>query len=373
VGRNISGVYQEQITAKVRTVASVDVDTRGRIRIPPTGPLRITGPFRSPLISGPDGARGGLLFQDSRLSLPATLPAGTAPEARLPFNPRFMLALIAAEDVVIRNPNLLLEVRGVLPVGGSLAEPVVRGTLVVERGSTLRFPGAPPFRLTGDLTVNYAPGGDGVDLSPVRLDLIATGVTRGTNPATGRAQRYEITLNIRGGLTSEPLQLGGTDEELGIPETLRPRLGGAGLTIEATSSPPLSQTQILALLGRQSAVEGILAGRSNIDDVFRQEFEQVLGSSIVPGLLAPTEFRVAEALGLEEFGLEFAFNEPVRVRLGKRLFDRFFATYSQVLSGNERHYGLEVYYQLTDRLRIGYLFEEPEQTRRVLLEGSLRF
>jgi hypothetical protein len=187
-------------------------------------------------------------------------------------------------------------------------------------------------------------------------------------------QRYEITLTIQGSLSSDPLRLASAEEEQGIPTGLRPRLGGGALSIQATSQPPLSETQILALLGRQSAVEGFLQGSNNsIQDVFRQEFEQMLGTSIFPSLLAPTEFRVAEALGLEEFGVEFAFREPIRVRIGRRLFDGFYGTYIRNFGGREDQYSFELYYKVSDRLRLGYRLEEPTHNGVLLLEGSFRF
>jgi autotransporter translocation and assembly factor TamB len=371
-GRNISGTLQETIAVTMRTVGPTDPRARNTARAP-VEPIHITGTFSSPLIAATGGTRGGILLTKSRLVLPAVLPEARAREENPPFNPRFEFAVIAGDDVTVRNPSLSVQLRGAVPVSGSLARPVVRGTLEVAQG-LIRFPGAPPFRLAGQIMIAYAPGLEGGEVSPLRLDLTARGVTRGVDRTTGRMQRYEITLTIRGSLTADPLRLAALEQEQGVPSGLRPRLTGGGLSVQATSQPPLSELQILALLGRQSAVEGFLqTGNNNIQDVFRSEFEQMLGTSVFPSLLAPTEFRVAEALGLEEFGVEFAFREPVRVRIGKRLFDGFYGTYIRNFGAQEDQYSFELYRRVSNRLRVGYRLEEPTNNRVWLLEGSFRF
>jgi TamB, inner membrane protein subunit of TAM complex/Domain of Unknown Function (DUF748) len=370
-GRNISGTLQETVAVTMRTVGPTDPRGRNTSRTP-VEPLHITGTFNSPRIAATGGTRGGILLTKSRLVLPAVLPEATAQEANPTFNPQFDFAVIAGEGVTVRNPSLSVDLRGVVPVSGSLAGPIVRGTLEVVQG-LIRFPGVPPFRLAGEIMVDYAPAVEGPEAAPLRLDLTAKGVTRGVDRTTGRMQRYEITLVIRGALSADPLRLAALEQEQGVPAAVRPRLAGGGLSVQATSQPPLSEIQILALLGRQSAVEGILNSPNNIQDVFRSEFEQMLGSSIFPTLLAPTEFRVAEALGLEEFGVEFAFREPIRVRIGRRLFDGFYGTYIQNFGAQGDQYSFELYHRVSDRLRVGYRLEEPTNNRIWLLEGSFRF
>jgi hypothetical protein len=206
--------------------------------------------------------------------------------------------------------------------------------------------------------------------APLRVDLVATTRMTGRDPSTGSTQRYEITLTAQGPLS--PVQSPQQAGNFGEPGGLQGQRFGQ-LTIQATSDPPLSQSQILRLIGNVGAVEGILAGGSNVQDVLRQEFEQALTASVVPALFQPFESAVEQALGLEEFALDFTFREPLQLRIGKRLFDGFYGSYMRALGASQEQYRLDLYYRISERLRIGYRLEEPFTRRTVFLNGTFRF
>ncbi len=180
-----------------------------------------------------------------------------------------------------------------------------------------------------------------------------------------------MTLEIEGPLTADAYDATG-----GLGGLERP--AGERLTIEARSDPPLSEQQVLALLGRQSAVESILAGGRDTGDVLRSEIENVLIASVVPSVFVPLETAIEDWLGLEEFSVDFALREPLEVRLTKQVWGDLYATYTQSLdtanlSLGPNVYSLELNYRFSERFRIGYRIEEPDRDHAVLLQGTFRF
>jgi hypothetical protein len=244
----------------------------------------------------------------------------------------------------------------------------VRVTLLVERG-TLTFPTA-RFRVNGEIQIAYAPALSAQQAAPLRVDLEAVARVRGRDPATGRSQQYTVMLIVRGPLSAEP------SEDPGAPFGRPGSLEGAQfgqLNIQASSEPALSQRQILELIGRVDALQGILAGGANVQDVLRNEVGQALTTSVVPALFLPFESAVEEALGIEEFGIDVAFREPVQLRLGMRLVGELWGGYSRSLTGSVEEYQAELYYRVSRRLRFGYRIEEPSTLRTWFLNGTFRF
>jgi hypothetical protein len=318
--------------------------------------------LREPRISG------AVLANETTLTLPAALPEAKAARTLPPVNPRFDMVLIIGRNSWLTNPSMRLQLDGRIPIRGTLSEPQVRGTLIVERG-TLTFPTA-RFRVTGEIDVVYAPALQGELVAPLRVDLVATTRVRGRDPSTGRSQQYEITLIARGPLA--PIQREQAAGQFGEEGGLQPPRFGQ-LQIQATSDPPLPQSQILALIGRGEALEGILAGGGNVQDVLRQEFEQALTTSVVPALFLPFETAVEGVLGLDEFAIDIAFREPVQLRLGKDLVGGLGASYSRSLTGAQTQEQYDLYYRISRRLRFGYRIEEPFHLRSWFLNGAFRF
>jgi TamB, inner membrane protein subunit of TAM complex len=354
VERNLTQYLNERIESTMRSV--------DRNRPTEIAPIRITGDFRTPAVTGT------VALRNTTLGLPATFPE--PPRERTPpiINPTLDLVLVIGQNCQIRNPAIQAQVNGRLPITGTLEEPQVRGRLLVDRG-TLTFPTA-RFRISGEIEVAYLPGLGADAPAPMRVDLTATARMTGRDPATGGTQAYNITLTAQGPLA--PVTSAQGTGTFGQTADLSGRRVG-GLNIQATSDPPLSQSQILAMIGNVQVVEGILAGGSNVQDVLRQEFEQALTASVVPALFQPFESRIEQALGLEEFGLDFVYREPVQLRIGRRLFDGFYGSYARALGVSQERYRLDLYYKISDRLRIGYRLEEPYADRSIFLSGTHRF
>jgi autotransporter translocation and assembly factor TamB len=360
--RNLTGYFHERFRGTVRTV-----DPR---RTEQPAPLRLTGDWRAPLL------QGAVQVRSARLELPGSLPEPQARTAVFPLNPTFDLRLVLGKDVWLENPRMRLQMAGNLPIRGTMAEPNVTGTLVVERGQMI-FPTA-RFRVEGEVDVAYRAGAE-TGAAPLRVDLTATSRIRGINPNTGQRQRYDVTLQIRGPLTPEAYE---TAANIGGSSSNR-------LTIESRSDPPLSQQQILALIGRQSSVESVFRGGQDAQTALRREVEDTLVASVVPTLFVPLETAIEDWLGLEEFTVDFAFREPLQVRLTRQLFGPFFGTYTRSLNAFggasaggvnagtatplQNLYTLELYYKLSDRLRVGYRIEEPSRNRVLELSGTFRF
>ena len=112
--------------------------------------LEITGEFKEPII------RGTIAMRDASLILPAAIPEPTGERQKPVVDPRFDLVFVIERESWIRNPSLRAQVAGRFPLTGTLSAPVVRGTLLVERG-TLTFPTA-RFRISGEIDIAYAPG-----------------------------------------------------------------------------------------------------------------------------------------------------------------------------------------------------------------------
>jgi autotransporter translocation and assembly factor TamB len=374
--RNLTGYLQERFRGTLRTVE------RGRSEQP--APLRLTGDWRSPTLTG------AIQVRSARLGLPASLPEAQSRVFIPSPNPHFQLDVLLDRDVWLENPRLRMQMTGLLPIRGTLARPTVIGTLIVQRG-TMTFPTA-RFRLEGSVDVAYAPGetapgaapAGGGGPAPLRVDLTATARVRGTDPRSGQRQRYDVTLVIRGPLTSD---VSGAATSLVSDE----RLSGDRLTIEARSDPPLSEQEILALLGRGASIQGLLQANSSAPDILRREVGDVFTASVLPTFFVPIETAIEDWLGLEEFSVDFAFQEPVQITLTKQLYGPLFATYTRNINAGGSFsastntinsltpttalnlYTLEFYYRISNRLRFGYRLEEPSHNRVFLLNGTLRF
>jgi hypothetical protein len=369
--RNLSAYLQERFRGTLRTVARGHPDQ--------SAPLRLTGDWRSPTLDGE------IDVLDSRLALPASLPQAQV-RALVPVpNPKFLLDVRLDRDVWLENPLVRLQMTGTLPVRGTLAQPSVRGTLTVQRGQ-MTFPTA-RFRVEGTVDIAYSPE-PSTPAAPVapatlRVDLTANARVRGTDPNTGQRQSYDVTLTIRGPLTAENYQAGAT-----LISEAQP---GQQLTIQATSDPPLSQDQILALLGMQSALQAVARGGASAQDALRNTVTDAFTGAVLPTLFNPVETSIERSLGLEDFSIDFALDQPTQILMTKKLYGHFHVTYTQAITTGGYHgpsvapssgitpatslnlYTVELFYKFSNRYRLGYRFAEPSGNDAVLLNTTFRF
>ena len=96
---------------------------------------------------------------------------------------------------------------------------------------------------------------------------------------------------------------------------------------------------------------------------------------MAPLLTSPVEDYVQRALGLTTFSIDVgSFQEPLQLRIGKRLFGGLYGSWTQQLGiTGESRQAWELSYRLTRRLRLGFRQEEPDVRQLFFLSGSLRF
>ncbi len=295
-----------------------------------------------------------LQVRDGFLSLPAELqvaPGGFAP----PLNPDLDVQVAIARSFTLRNPNLDARMEGSLQIAGTVREPRASGAFSLLGGS-LKLPTA-RLRLEpeGVIMLTYphtAPLGEAI----ARLDLdVRATTTVVALDYTGDPQRYRVELDIRGPLDD--------------PERFQ---------MVARSDPPgLSEQRILSLLGRGAALESLARG-GDPAQIFRQQLSEMLTGQVLPGLFYPFETEVAEALGLEQFALDYTGVAPATLYLVKELFNGFGISYRRSLTLANPQYEVRLFYRLPfrnrflQRLKLGWGFDNA-QRNFLFIEGSLLF
>jgi len=291
------------------------------------------------LIGGEGDAPGRVRVYDTVFSLPSAQPTGTGPAFVLPINPEFRVALDVDGNVSVVGPLFRAIAQGTVLTTGRLTAPVLTGHLTTSRG-TLYYPTA-TFRIsegTADFTI--APP------APARIDLSLRARTT-VGP-------YQITLSVFG-----PFQ---------------------NLRFDIVSNPPLPQSRLLALVLGQEQIEALLRGQ-DIETLLQTETLRILTAQIEPRILVPFELAIQEALGLEEFAIEFGVQRPFRVVFSRRLFDDIYLSYLQTLSGPggvadvtgvEDRYRFTLSYRISPTLQVG-ISSNDQQIHRLTLEGTFRF
>ncbi len=164
---------------------------------------------------------------------------------------------------------------------------------------------------------------------------------------------------------------------------------GQHLTIDARSDPYLDQEHILALLGQESAIQALARGGTNAQNALRQTVTDVLAGGVLPTLFTPLETSIERWLGLEEFSVEFAFDQPLQLLMTKKIYGPFYGTYTQALNTSGFNSTspsstvspatslnlstVELFYKLSNRYRLGYRLEEPSNNHVFLLNTTFRF
>jgi autotransporter translocation and assembly factor TamB len=146
------------------------------------------------------------------------------------------------------------------------------------------------------------------------------------------------------------------------------------LFVEVSSSPPLADEQIYALLGTAPfpGAGSLLAG-GDLEDVLNEQFVSALGAAFRAYIFQPFEEDLRELLGLSVFEVSFAFNQPIDVRIGGYLVENLLITYETSLVGHaETQYELEVSYKVDRRFELTY-GTDSEGDNRFLVEYVREF
>jgi hypothetical protein len=151
------------------------------------------------------------------------------------------------------------------------------------------------------------------------------------------------------------------------------------LDYEATSDPPLSEAQIMRLIGNERQIALATAGR--IDQAFSLAVTQAFSARVIPSLLGSVERSIATLFGLEEFALEFNPDSPLTLSLSRRLsppLERFLFSYNRTLGvsrfapGEPDPFDLSITYEINPRLSFGFSTDE-QRTNRYFLRGTFSY
>lgn len=215
---------------------------------------------------------------------------------------------------------------------GTPQQPYVVGQIMTERG-TATLPTA-TLRLR-ELAVNYfiepLPG-DRSDPQKLRLRGPITGEAETTVSRPG-ATPIRVVARISGSLPDQ-------------------------VQIDTYSDPPLTETQIFALLGGVPfAYLPGMGGEGDLGEVVSEQFLSTLATAFKLRFFQPIEEELQRALGLE-LGITFAFNQPVTLQVGKYVLRDLLITYERPLVEGGSQYDLRVSYELPHGLRITYHNDE---------------
>jgi hypothetical protein len=231
-------------------------------------------------------------------------------------------AVTAAQDaIILKGTPQLPQLTGVL----SLAE----GTTTLPRAT---------MQIT-QFEVNYALKPADTHSDPA--ELLLTGDVRGQAEAILRADQgsrddsVRIIMDISGAL----------------PDQIR---------VNATSEPPLTETQIFALLGGipfATVTQGVVRD-SDLAEVLSEQFLSTLAAAFRLRVFEPFEDELKRALGLDQLTVHFTYDQPVSVKLGKYLLQDLLITYERSMAEGPDIYDLNVSYILPRGIRVSYHTDE---------------
>ncbi|MBI2844809.1 MAG: translocation/assembly module TamB domain-containing protein [Armatimonadetes bacterium] len=287
--------------------------------------ISVTGALMQPRIAG------SIQISDAIVIL-SPLPVGPAPRPPAPaFNPAFDLSFVLRDDVWFRNPNIKALLQGEGRIAGSLGRPEIAADFTVASGQ-IDLP-TQKMRITrGTINVSWIPP----EPARVAVDMRAQTSVTATSP-TGERRRYTIVMTVHGSL-----------------ENLRPQ------DIDLRSEPPgLPRDRILAALGHFEDIYGggELALSQQLSDLFT-----VALSPLVLGRLGEA---FVEAFGLEEFNIEYGFEQPLAVFISRQLFDGFHVSYWRIVTGASTLTGATYTLRLSYRVREWFELGWVTDSRRV--------
>ncbi|MCC2669668.1 MAG: hypothetical protein K0Q72_2139, partial [Armatimonadetes bacterium] len=341
------------------------LDTVSQAAAGQSRPLLVRGEWPHPSIEG------GVRLDKSTLQL-VYEERGTPEEKTVPLDARVNVRLFTGDDVWLRNPQLRLKVDGSLLASNTIREPMIAGDLAVTRGSFL-LSGLRLRNAEGVIRVAYDRRSRELGVAPpppIYVDIAATTSIRVQRAAAEEAEYYDTTFEIRGAPGS-----GGGDvglRQAGVASGLA--VGSdTGLTLTVRTDPPLPSREIEALIRQQFGVEGFSGSGANVVEALRGQIEQAFAVNVTSALAGRIEDVLQSALGLNTLSLDLGITQPLRVRLGKRLFGPVYGTVTQEFGNVNSQRQFEVYYRITPQLRVGYRQEDPSGRRVLFFSGTKSF
>jgi len=261
--------------------------------------------------------------------------------------PDFGLDLVAdlGQDVNVRGAGLYVPLQPaprVLVLAGSLQQPTLRGFFTAKQGRA-SLPGGWLAVKSFDVGIAMDPGEP--ETAGGRRPLAVKANVR------GQAERVLSQTQIEGRLVG-PVH---------IYLTFAGQLPGE-ISVKATSDPPLAEEEIYAILGAEPF--GGLATATSAADALSERFASLLGLGLQAGVFEPFEAELRSMLGLTEFQITFALNQPVEVRVGKYLLKDLLVSYQRALTPEERaDWWLSVSYEVRPGTVVGYYTRSDGEKR----------
>ncbi len=230
---------------------------------------------------------------------------------------------------------------------GTPQEPVIEGMAEAQHGQT-QTPGG--VATINQLGVAYAlrPKRETFKRDPMKLEL--------TGDVWGSAETVVTSANLYG-------------REIG-PVKIGMALTGQlpdQWEIQVWSTPPLQESQIYALLGAAPfgyfLAGGEGAAGTDIQRLVSEHFLSALAAGFKVAIFEPLEQQLRRALGLSEFSVNFTFNQPVEIRIGKYLVENLLVSYRTALGTQDEEYDMTVSYEVGRSLRISYTTDERNRSR----------
>ena len=214
------------------------IDLKGLYQGGVQGNLKILGAAAEPVITGEITLEDGIFLLSNAT---ATSEADSLPEQGLPAVTEYKnLQLQLGKNIKISQPPILsFFATGTLDLEGTFLQPLPEGTIDVERGQVNLFTTQLNLARGEENTARFTRN-NGLD-PLLNINLVGSAIETTQNLVT----RDPLSTEIEDNLTSN----------LGTLDTVRISAKVEGLAsqiankIQLTSSPPRSQTQILALLG----------------------------------------------------------------------------------------------------------------------------
>lgn len=256
--------------------------------------------------------------------------------------PVFDVKVNAGEAVRIKGLGVTIPVEPstIAHLTGSLHKPVMVGRISSPSGG-IQVPG----------------GGIQVNTANIEYEF---------GPKPGYLSRDRLPLELRGQIRAEARQVitnaeipgwGAGDVEIiilvhgNLPDDIR---------VDTRSEPPLSEQQILALIGSEQLAGLEVGGRGRgFDEILTEQALNLLAAGFRARIFDPIESELRRILGLSEFNVTFGFDQAVDIRLGKYLLKDLLVSYERSFgTAGIDEYDLSVSYRLKNRLRVAYTTDE---------------
>ncbi|MGD9497204.1 MAG: translocation/assembly module TamB domain-containing protein [Armatimonadota bacterium] len=263
-------------------------------------------------------------------------------------SPELDVALAIGPDVRVRTSGVAAPVQmteRAVWLRGTPQRPTIQGLIEVQEGQASMPGGVLDIETAGVRFLVRPALGSGGKPPPVPLEV------EGRVWATATRRIEATVINGR--------QMGAVEILLQVSGTLP-----NNIYIQASSTPPLAEEQIYALLGTVPLGGDLqLARASDLEGLMTEQFVSALGLAVRRYVFQPFEEELRELLGLSVLEVSWAFDQPASVRIGGYLVENLLITYNTSVMGASETYDLEVSYRVEQRFQVGFSTNEAGNSR----------